>query len=110
MARHRFGSFYTIVAEHDGFSAGFASYEYSGHLDLLFTHPTFARQGVAMRLYRRAESAMLAAGVSRVFTEASLAARPLFEHCGFEIDCEEIVECRGAQLRRYTMHKLIRAG
>jgi putative acetyltransferase len=108
--RQRLASVHTIVAEHDKVIAGFVSYEHGGHLDFLFTHPAFARQGVATRLYRRAESAMLAADVSRVFTEASLAARPFFERCGFEIDHEEIVECRGAQLRRYVMHKQIRQG
>ena len=108
--RQRLASVHTIVAEHNGVIAGFASYEHSGHLDLLFTHPAFARRGVATGLYRRVESALLAAGVSRVFTEASLAARPFFERCGFEIDSEEIVECRGEQLRRYAMHKQLRAG
>jgi putative acetyltransferase len=106
--RQRLASVCTFIAEHDGVIAGFASYEHSGHLDLLFTHPAFARQGVATRLYRRVEAAMLAAGVSRAFTEASLAARPFFERCGFEVDCEELVEVRGAHLRRYAMHKEIR--
>jgi len=103
----RLAKVHTIVAEHEGMIAGFASYEHNGHLDLLFTHPSFARQGVATRLYGRVESAMIAAGVSRVFTEASLAARPFFERCGFEVDYEEFTECRGAQLRRYAMHKHI---
>jgi putative acetyltransferase len=108
--RQRLASVHTIVAEHAGVIAGFASYEHDGHLDLLFTHPAYARQGIAMRLYGRVEAAMLAAGVSRAFTEASLAARPFFERCGFEIDCEQFAECRGAQLRRYAMHKQIRVG
>jgi putative acetyltransferase len=105
--QERLAKVHTIVAEHEGTIAGFASYELNGHLDLLFTHPSFARQGIATRLYGRVESAMIAAGVSRAFTEASLAARPFFERCGFEVDHEELVECRGAQLRRYAMHKQI---
>ena len=107
--QQRLAALQTIIAEHDGILAGFASYELNGHLDLLFTHPTFARQGVATRLYRCVESALSAASVTRVFTKASLAARPFFERCGFQIDAEEIVECRGVQMRRYAMHKLIRA-
>ena len=107
--RHRLASFHTIVAEHDGVVAGFVSYDLNGHLDLLYTHPAFARQGVATSLYRRVESALCAAGVSRVFTEASLAAQRFFEHCGFQTDVEELVDCGGVQLRRYVMHKQIRA-
>ena len=97
----------TIVAEHEGVIAGFASYELNGHLDLLFTHPAFARQGVATRLYRRAKAALIDAGVPRIFTEASLAARPFFERCGFRVDREELVDCGGVKLRRFVMHKEI---
>lgn len=103
--QQRLAPLHTLVAEHNGVITGFAACEWNGHLDLLFTHPSFARQGVATRLYRRVESALRAAGVSRVFTEASLAARSFFERCGFQVDAEELVECRGAQLRRYAIHK-----
>jgi len=103
----RFASLHTIIAEHGGVIAGFVSYEDNGHLDLLFTHPDFARQGVATRLYKQAEAAMLVAGASRVFAEASLAARTFFESCGFEIDHEEEIECRGVPLRRFAMQKQI---
>jgi putative acetyltransferase len=107
--QQRLAPLHTVVAERDGVIAGFASSALNGHLDLLYTHPAFARQGVATRLYGRVESALRAAAVWTVFTEASLAARPFFERCGFKVDLEEIVECRGTQLRRYAMHKQIRA-
>src|SRR5580765_5819527 len=71
---------HTIVAEFDGVLAGFASYTLEGYLDFLFTHPDFARRGVASRLYLSVEGALRAAGVSRVCTHASLAARPFFDH------------------------------
>jgi len=103
--QERLAKVHTIVTEHEGTLTGFASYETNGHLDLLFTHPAFARQGVATRLCRRVEAAMIGAGVSRIFTEASLAARPFFEHRGFVVDHEELVECQGAHLRRFAMHK-----
>jgi putative acetyltransferase len=97
----------TIVAQRDGRLVGFASFRMDGYLHLLFTHPNFARQGVGTALYRQAESVLRAAGVGRVFTEASLAGRPFFDHCGFEIQEEQLVECRGAHLSRYAMHKLL---
>jgi len=105
--RQRLAPLHTIVAEHDGVIAGFASYEVNGHLDFLYTHPAFARQGVATHLYGCVELALHGVGVSRVYTEASLAARPFFEHCGFQVDTEEFVEIRGTQLLRYAMHKQI---
>jgi putative acetyltransferase len=46
-----------------------------------------------------------AVSVQRVTTHASLAARPFFDRHGFQLDAEESVECRGAYLRRFAMHK-----
>lgn len=94
-----------MVAEEGRVLAGFASWRLDGYLDLLFTHPRFARQGVASRLYIEIEGALRQAGVPRVFTHASLAARPFFEGKGFELEAEESVECRGVYLRRFRMQK-----
>ena len=101
---------HTIVAESDGVLAGFASYTDAGYLDFLFTHPAFARRGVATSLYRRVEFALLAISAPRVTTHASLAARPFFDRHGFQLDGEECVECRGAYLRRFAMHKQLPNG
>jgi putative acetyltransferase len=103
--QERLARLHTIVAEWDGAIAGFASYTLEGYLDFLFTHPGFVRRGVATRLYLRVESALLAAGVTRITTHASLAARAFFDHHGFVLDGEESVACRGVQLRRFAMHK-----
>ncbi|MSU62556.1 MAG: GNAT family N-acetyltransferase [Pedosphaera sp.] len=103
--QQRLASLHTIIMEHDGIIAGFASYQLDGYLDFLFTHPAFARKGVATRLCRRVEAGLSAATVSRVFTKASLVARLFFERRGFLVDFEELVECGGVQLRRYEMHK-----
>ncbi len=106
--QERLAHLHTIVAEADGIIAGFASYTHDGYLDFLFTHPSFARRGVGSSLYRRVESALRAIGIPRVTTHASLAARPFFDRHGFQLDCEECVECRGAHLRRFAMHKQLR--
>lgn len=99
---------HTLVAEADGVLAGFASYTHAGYLDFLFTHPAFARRGVASRLCQQVESALLAVGATSVTAHVSLAARPFFDRQGFQLDAEECVECRGAYLRRFVMHKQLR--
>jgi putative acetyltransferase len=93
------------VIDADRILTGFASYTDSGYLDFLFTHPSFARRGVASRLYQHIESTLMAANVATVTTHASLAAKAFFDRHGFQLDAEEIVECRGAYLRRFAMHK-----
>ena len=106
--QERLAHLHTIIAESDGILAGFASYTLDGYLDFLFTHPAFARRGVASSLYHRVESALDAVSTPRVTTLASLAARPFFNRHGFQLDSEECVECRGAYLRRFAMHKQLR--
>jgi putative acetyltransferase len=97
----------TVVIEDEGMIAGFASYDLAGHLDLLFVHPRCARRGVATRLCAAVERELRAAGVSRIFTEGSLAARAFFEQIGFRVTAEESVACRGVYLCRYAMEKQI---
>jgi putative acetyltransferase len=106
--QERLAQLHTIVAESDGVLAGFASYTHGGYLDFLFTHPAFARRGVASSLYQRVESALRAVGAPGVTAHVSLAARPFFDRHGFELDTEECVESRGAYLRRFAMHKHLR--
>ena len=103
--RKRLAPLRTIVAESGGRLAGFTSYTLEGYLDLLFTHPDFARRGVATGLYERVEAALRAVRVSTITTHASLAARPFFEGRGFQVDADESVEVRGVYLRRFAMHK-----
>ncbi len=105
--QERLARLHTIVAESDSAFAGFASYTLDGYLDFLFTRPAFARRGVASFLYRQVESALRAVGTTRVSAHVSLAARPFFDRHGFQLDAEECVECRGAYLRRFAMHKQI---
>ena len=104
----RLAGLHTIVAESDGAFAGFTSYTLEGYLDFIFTHPNFARRGVATRLYHRVESALRAANAPHVTAHVSLAARAFFDRQGFQVDAEESVECRGAYLRRFAVHKDLR--
>lgn len=84
---------------------GFLSFTLEGHVDLLFTAPRAARQGVATRLWMQVESELRAAGVSQATTHASRVARPFFERQGFEVQAPETVEVRGVALERFALCK-----
>jgi len=107
--RERLSSRQTLVAEEGGSLAGFIAFEEDGHIDLLFTAPSFARRGVASLLLQSAESRLSVAGVGGLFTEASLTARPFFERHGFTVTEEEQVQRGGVSFRRFAMHKPLRA-
>ena len=104
-SQERLKDLHTIVSVVDGFVAGFVSYTNSGYLDFLFTHPTFARRGIATSLYHCAEAALIRLRVRTIRTHSSLAARPFFDRQGFVVDTDETVKCRGTYLRRFAMHK-----
>lgn len=97
----------TLVAEVNGELAGFVSWQADGHIDLLFVAPSHARHGVATRLYLEVEAALMAGGVRELTVEASLVARPFFEHHGFVVHEAQVTKRQGVALQRYAMRKRI---
>jgi putative acetyltransferase len=98
----------TVIAEHEGQLLGFAALEPVNHLDLLYVHVDFQRQGIASALCRRIEQEALTLGATHVHTEASITALPFFEHSGYRILCEQTVERGGIPLVNYRMEKALR--
>lgn len=106
--QQRLESLETLVAEEGEELAGFISYDQEGHIDLIFTAPDYARQGIASALYRKAEQNLAELGVTELYTEASVVARPFFESHGFHVKEEQRVTIRGNHLLRYVMGKSLK--
>ncbi|KQV32105.1 acetyltransferase [Rhizobium sp. Root1203] len=97
----------TWIAERNGVAVGFSDLEPDGHLDMMFVHPDYQGIGAASLLLATVEAAATARGLSRVFTEASLTARPFFERRGFAVLVRQTVEKRGRTLTNFRMEKII---
>lgn len=97
-----------LIAEDSRRIAGFIGFSVNGHIDLLFTAPRYARQGVAAMLYAAAETRMKAAGATLAFTEASLTARPFFARQGFSVEQAQTVVRGAVTLQRFAMRKPLR--
>jgi putative acetyltransferase len=95
--------------EHKGEVAGFATFEPDGHLDDLYVATKFQRHGVAAMLYARVEREARARNLSRIFTEASISARPFFECAGFSVVAAQTVELRGISFTNYRMERFLSA-
>jgi putative acetyltransferase len=52
---------------------------------MLYCHPDHTGRGLARQLLAEAETRSLAAGMTRLFTEASELARPVFARAGFRL-------------------------
>ncbi|MCZ8369555.1 MAG: GNAT family N-acetyltransferase [Porphyrobacter sp.] len=59
--------------------------EDGGHLDMLYCHPDHTGRGLGLALLAKAEAAAHQQGVTRLFTEASELARPVFARAGYAV-------------------------
>ena len=95
----------TWVAELDGRIAGFTDLEADGHIDMLFVSPDHQGRGIATALYCQVGAAAREAKLSRLYTEASITARPFFARHGFRVIAEQTVHRREVALVNYSMEK-----
>ncbi len=95
------------VAESNGTLAGFCGLGKHGHVDLFYVDYRFQHQGIARQLYQELESAAWRNGLRRLFTEASLTARPFFERMGFGNSRPQFIEFRGVMFENIAMEKQI---
>lgn len=98
---------FSIVAESDGVIVGFGDIEADGHLDHLYVHADHQGEGVGRRLAEALEAEAHRLGVGRIFTEASITARPFFERRGYRVVERQTVLCRGVALINFRMEKLL---
>jgi putative acetyltransferase len=86
---------------------GFIELDADGHIDCAYTHPAFQRNGVASALYERLLVEAKYKNINRLYVEASLIAKPFFEHRGFTVIKENMVKRNGITLVNYIMENHI---
>ena len=96
---------YTLAAEREGELVGFANLDDSGQLDRLYVHKDYQRQGIARALCQAIEAQALLRGFQRVYTYASITAKPFFLAQGYTLEQENIVCRAGQTLRNFQMSK-----
>ncbi len=95
----------TLVATIAGAPVGFISLKGADHVDMLYVHPSVARQGVATALYEALERLAAARGAKQLTVDASDTARPFFEHLGFDAQYRNTVSFGGEWLGNTYMQK-----
>jgi putative acetyltransferase len=71
----------------------------------MYVHPEHEGRGIASALLTCLEAAARRGGLVRLFTEASITARPFFERRGFKVLNAQLVELRGEEFKNYRMEK-----
>ena len=95
----------TFVAVAGELVVGFADVELDGHLDHLFVHHRHQRQGVASALHDAVEAAARRSGAARLYTEASITARPFFLRQGYVEVRPQTVTVRDVAFINFVMEK-----
>jgi putative acetyltransferase len=102
----RFNGRFVPVAEESGRPVGFAELEAGGHIDRVYVSD-HQRRGIARRLLAAVVAEARRVGLTRLFTEASITARPFFEAEGFVVLASQVVTCRGVEFVNYRMERFL---
>ncbi|MFN6558774.1 MAG: GNAT family N-acetyltransferase [Nostoc sp. ChiSLP01] len=95
------------IAEDNGEIVGFGELEADGHIDCFYCHSKYQRKGIGSKLLTHLEKTAISQGIKRLYTEASITAKPFFEHQGFIVVKEQEVERRGVWFKNYVMEKYL---
>ncbi len=97
-----------FVALIEGIIVGFSDMTRKGHLDRLYVHKDFQGQGIASALVNTLESEASKLGLTELDTDASITAKPFFEHRGYQVVKSQCIERKGIQLVNFKMIKPLR--
>ncbi|WP_137790697.1 GNAT family N-acetyltransferase [Bacillus sp. E(2018)] len=93
-----------VARNHDGI-VGFCDLTYSGHLNRLYVHKDYQRQGIASALVNMIESEARKLNVLSIDTDASITAKVFFEQRGYQVVSPQHVVRKGVSLLNYKMTK-----
>ncbi|MFN6517502.1 MAG: GNAT family N-acetyltransferase [Nostoc sp. CreGUA01] len=95
------------IAEENGEIVGFGELEADGHIDCFYCHSKYQRKGIGSKLLNHLENIAKLQGIKRLYTEASITAKPFFQNQGFSVVREQQVERRGVLFQNYLMEKYL---
>ena len=96
---------FTYVAVDNQKILGFGELEANGHIDCFYIHYQYQRRGVGSSIYKAIEAKAKELNSTRLFTEASITAKPFFIEHGFKVINPQQVSCRGQTFTNYSMEK-----
>lgn len=98
----------TFVAKINDQVVGFSDLTHTGYLDRLFVHKDYQGQGIATALVERLESEAKNLNLLEIHVEASVTAKPFFEHHGYKVVRSQTIKRKGVKLTNFKMYKKIK--
>lgn len=94
-----------FVATIDDFIVGYADIQSDGYIDHFYCHHAYQGIGVGKQLISQLFNTARANNTDRLYTHASITAKPFFEHYGFQLVKSQQVDTRGQTLTNFVMEK-----
>jgi putative acetyltransferase len=94
-----------VAVDAGGRVVAFGDLEADGHIDFLYAAPQAAGTGIVSGLYDALEDAARAGGMTRLYSEASEAARRFFLKKGFTVLHRRDFDVRGVAIHNYAVEK-----
>ncbi len=104
-ARVADGRLVTVAVSDEDVPVAFIELEADGHIDCFYCHPDVAGSGVGKALFRQAQAHAIETGQTRLYVEASEAARRFFLREGFEVIARKTFRRRDVLIHNYEMEK-----
>lgn len=98
---------FVLVAQHDNKIVGFATLDNGNHIDFLYVHKDYQRQGIANKLYAGIEIEAKRQRQKKLTSDVSKTARPFFEKQNFLVVKEQVVNRKNVNLTNYKMTKTL---
>ena len=95
----------TYVVIKDGQIVGYSELKSDGYIDHFFCHYQFQGQGIGDLLMKNIHNLVAARKINRLYTHASITARPFFERYGFILEKSQQVLIRGQLLTNFVLSK-----
>ena len=94
-----------FIAEKDGTIVGYADLQADGLIDHFFCHYAQQREGIGSALMTHIFSVGKERKITHYYSQVSITAKPFFEHFGFKVVQQQLLEIRGQELTNYHMQK-----
>ena len=103
IAIQKFRDIDPFVVIKNGKIIGYGDIQPDGLIDHFYCHHEFQRQGVGSALFGAIEKEAEKNGISRMYSNVSITARPFFEAKGFSVEKEQTVKVRDQQFINFRM-------
>lgn len=77
------------------------------HLDCFYCHYQYQGKGVGTLMLNHVEGIARSLALPRLWTEASITARPFFQHRGFTVVRPQVIERWGVKFENFVMEKYL---